>query len=299
VYSLAYDHRLAIEDVYLESAEDLVLGGPFVTAAPGFEGYVRLQRWRSLPGYEVAFHGEDNLGYPQFEIEPRFKASTDFRLSDPAAITAMRKSPQQIMLSDPRQVIYTAHGWGNYYDLDGTPVVAATDVTRRRYRLASERPYEDVALTFFLDERRPSSFDLEFYTSGPATYEWFWNLDLYAYDRPADRPAHLIGRYTVSAKGWHKMHMEIPHRVTRDGLNKLGFRNSAFQPTALCPEAMSDDSCIAEHRRRVAPDPGQQDAPPIVIRSRGLAAFAVAGIAMFATAVELHYDQTRTADTPP
>lgn len=293
IYSMAYDHRLAIEDVYLESAEALIstIDGPFSIAAPGFEGYARLQRWRTLPGYEVAFHGEIERGYPVFRIKPHFKASTDFRLADPAAVAAMRRSPDRLELSDPRQVIYTAHGWGDYYQLDGRPVVAATDITRVRYRPVTDGPHEDVGITFFLDDRRPTSVDVEFYAPGPARYEWFWNLDLYAYDRASDRPRHAIGTTTVRDAGWQKVHLAVPAGVTRAGLNKLGFRISAMQPGVLCPEKMSDDSCLTEYARRGVPDPAlPKPIPPVVLRPTGLAEPEVANYAMFASSVEFHYE---------
>jgi hypothetical protein len=293
IYSLAYDHKLAIEDVYLESSEALIstLDGPFSIAAPGFEGYARLQRWRTLPGYEVAFHGETERGYPLFRIKPHFKASTDFRLADPAAIAAMRRSPDRLELSDPRQVIYTAHGWGDYYQLDGKPVVAATDITRVRYRGLTEAPHEDASVTFFLDDRRPTSVDVEFYAPGPMRYQWYWNLDLYAYDREVDRPRHAIGSTVADAVGWHKVHLEIPAAVTRAGLNKLGFRIMAMQPGVLCPEAMSDDSCRTEYARRAIPDPALPRAvPPVVLRPAGIADPEVANYAMFAHSIEFHYE---------
>lgn len=293
IYSMAYDHGLAIEDVYLESAEALIstVDGPFSIAAPGFEGYARLQRWRTLPGYDVAFHGETERGYPLFRIKPHFKASTDFRLVDPAAITAMRRSPERLELSDPRQVIYTAHGWGDYYQLDGKPVVAATDVTRVRYRGLTEAPHEDGAITFFLDDRRPSSVDVEFYAPARARYQWFWNLDLYAYDREVDRPRHAIGSTVTDAAGWQKVHLEIPAGVTRMGLNKLGFRVAAMQPGVLCPEPLSDEACRTEYERRATPDPAvPRPPPPVVLRPAGIAEPVVANFAMFASSVEFHYE---------
>jgi hypothetical protein len=293
IYSLAYDHKLAIEDVYLESAEALIstVDGPFSIAAPGFEGYARLQRWRTLPGYEVAFHGETDRGYPLFRIKPHFKASTDFRLADPAAVAAMRRSPDRLALSDPRQVIYTAHGWGDYYQLDGRPVVAATDITRARYRGFTEAPHEDGGVTFFLDERRPTSVDVEFYAPAKARYQWFWNLDLYAYDREVDRPRHAIGTTVADAAGWQKAHLEIPAGVTRAGLNKLGFRVAAMQPGVLCPAPLSDESCRAEYARRAIPDPAApRPPPPVVLRPTGIAELETGSYAMFASSVEFHYE---------
>jgi hypothetical protein len=301
IYSLAHDHHLAIEDVYLESAGALTstVDGPFAIAAPGFEGYARLQRWRTLPGYEVAFHGEVDRGYSMFRIKPHFKASTDFRLSDPAAVAAMMHSPDHIALSDPRQVIYTAFGWGDYYDIDGKPVVAATDITRDRYRAAPDAPYEDTGITFFLDDRRPTSVDVELYAPGAATYHWFWNLDLYAYDRAKDRPAHAVGTTTFEKAGWHTAHLVIPPGVTRAGLNKLGFRAATLRPVVLCPQGMSDETCAAEHARRATIEPDASPPPPAVVRPTGLTEIAITKLAMFASSVELHYERATSAAPAP
>lgn len=289
IYSLAFDHKLVIDDLYIESAAALALDGPFATAAPGFEGYARLQRWRVLPGYEVAFHGEARRGFPQFRIKPILKASTDFRLTDPAAVTAMARSPDRIAVGDPKQVIYTAHGWASYYVLDGKPVVAGTDITRDRYRGVSDAPFEDASVTFFVDARRPVSVDIEFYTPVPATYQWFWNLDLYAYDRVKDRPSHAVGTYTAAA-GWQTARLQIPAGVLRTGLNKLGFRVSTLQPTVLCPQAMSDDACLGHYDRQVIQDPKQPPLPdPVVVRPSGLAAIEIQTTSMFASSLEFHY----------
>ena len=179
-------------------------------------------------------------------------------------------------------------------------MVAATDITRDRYRQLSDAPYEDSGITFFLDDRRPSSVDVAFYTPAPATYHWYWNLDLYAYDRPRDRPGHAVGTYTAAEAGWHTAHLVIPPGMTRAGLNKLGFRAEALRPVVLCPKAMSDESCIAEHARRVVTEPA--DASPLevaVVRPTGLAELAVASVALFASAVELHYDRATSAPAAP
>ncbi len=292
IYSLAYDHHLQVEDVYIESAASLtsMVDGPFTQAAPGFESYARLQTWRTLPGYEVAFHGGATRGYPQFRIEPHQKASTDFKLADRAALAAMARSPDRIALGDPAQVIYTAHGWGDYYAIDDKPVVAATDITRSHHR-GVQGPHEDTSVTFFLDDRRPSSVDVAFYTPVPASYQWYWNLDLYAYDRPVDRSRHAVGRYDAAAAGWHTAHLVIPPEVTRAGLNKLGFRASALQPVVLCPEAMSSDSCLAEHARTVVRDRMEPEPPrAIVMRPPGVTAPHSESISMFASSVEFHYE---------
>lgn len=292
VYSFAYQHHLTIEDLYIESAAALVsvFDGPFAGAAPGFEGYARLQRWRAMPGYEVAFHGETNRGYPLFRIKPHFKASTDFRLVDPAAVAAMARSPERIALSDPTQVIYTAHGWADYYTVDGKAVVAGTDITRSRYHATGDGPYEDASITFFLDDRRPTSVDVEFYTPVAATYQWLWNLDLYAYDRVKDRPAHAVGAYTAAAAGWQTAHLTIPAGVTRVGLNKLGFRVSALQPTVLCPQPLSDDACFGQYARQTIPDPTQPEPPaPVIVRPSGITALEIENISMFASSIEFHY----------
>ncbi|HEY2735982.1 MAG TPA: hypothetical protein VGI70_18420, partial [Polyangiales bacterium] len=156
IYSFAFDHGLEVEDVYIESA-DALLDGVFGGAAAGFEGYARLQHYRSMPGYEVAFHDESVQSYPKFRIKAEPKASTVFHLADRAAFAAIAHSPDRIALGDPRDVIYTAHGWGGYYELDGKHVVAATDVTRARYFDDFEGPWEDAGVTFFLDARHPKS----------------------------------------------------------------------------------------------------------------------------------------------
>jgi hypothetical protein len=292
LYSFAFDHKLAIEDVYIESAAALLspFDGPFVQAAPGFEGYARLQRWHTLPGYDLAFHSESNRGYPRFRVKPHAKASTDFRLSDPVAVSAIGRSPNRIELGDPAQVIYTAHGWASYYKIDDKSVVAGTDITRSRYGENPDAPYEDAGITFFLDQRRPSSVDLEIYAPAAATYHWYWNLDLYAYDRPRDRPAHAVGTYIASQAGWQRVHLAIPPGVTRAGLNKLGFRTAQMQPTVLCPAKLSDDACAEQAERFYPYDPRAPDAvEAVVIRPGELDELEHERVTMFVHSIAFNY----------
>src|SRR5262249_5337643 len=149
----------------IESAQALLApDGAFSWMAPGFEGYARLQRYRDhLPGYKVAFHDETTKTYPRFRIKAHPKSSTVYRLFDREAFKAIAKSPDRIALGDERAVIYTAHGWEDYVEVDGKRVVAATDITRLRYPNGAEGPWEDTSVTMFIDDRVPSSVELDFY----------------------------------------------------------------------------------------------------------------------------------------
>ena len=288
IYSFAIDHDLDVEDVYIESADAQVstLDGPFSQAGAGFEGYARLQHYRNLPGYEVAFHAEGIRSYPKFRIGPHPKASTVFHLVDPAAVRAMARGPEHLELGDSTAVIYTAHGWGDYYELAGKHVLAATEITRTRY-LGSPGPWEDAGITFFLDDRRPKSFDLDFYSPTSATLTFYMNLDLFEWDRSEDRAKHTLGSLSVTP-GWQHAHFEIPADLTRKGLNKIGFRTSQFQSTVMCPAAMSDDACRAEVPSLRKVDEGFSGAT-IVLRPDGQSSPQVIWISILASAFDLHY----------
>ncbi len=245
-YSLLFDHALEVEDIYIESAETMLspFDGPFYYAAPGFESYVRLQKYQGrIPGYKIVFHNATTKGYPKFNVKPRAKASTVYRLVDRAAVQAMGKSPDRIELGKVDDIIYTAYGWGDYFTIDGKPVVAAVDFTRGRYMHTVMGAYEDTAATFFLDDRRPKSIDLEIYATHATTLSFYWNLDLYAYDDAADRPKHAMGAYKIDHVGWQTIHLDVPPGVTRKGINKLGFRAGSFQSLAVCPPAWSEAQC--------------------------------------------------------
>jgi hypothetical protein len=244
IYSFRFDHGLEIEDVYIESAGAMISDGAFLEAAPGFEGYERLQEHRVLPGYEVAFHAQAMRGYPKFRMKPLLKASTVFKLVDRAAAQAIARSPERLVVGDPQQVVYTAHGWSHYYVMDGKPVVAGTDATRRRYESGVQGPYEDSGITFFLEpERSPKAVEVEFFVPHATTLQFFWNLDLYAYDRPKDRNARRLGVHVVETPGWQKVRLEVPPKLLKKGLNKLGFRIEAFAAGVVCPKAFADDAC--------------------------------------------------------
>jgi hypothetical protein len=266
VYSLLFDHQLEVEDFYIEGAETQIGAfGAFRVAAPGFEGYARLEKYLGrVPGYELVFHEAAMKGYAKYGIEPRPKASTIYRLADRAAVQAMEHSPRRLELGDVANVIYTAHGWGDYVTLDGKSAVAATSSTRERYLGdVPERPWEDTAVTFFLDDDRPSSLDLEIYSTHATMLQFYWNLDLYAYDLPADRAKHAIGGSAITTVGWQHIRLDVPTGVTRKGFNKLGFRSSSFQPVVLCPPSVTDAACVLE-KPDLVKGLGTDDSPIVV-----------------------------------
>lgn len=290
LYSYRYDHGLDIEDVYIESAASLLApeDGAFSRMAPGFEGYARLQRYPGhLPGYEVAYHRSSMLGYPRYRVKPHAKASTVYHRTDPAAIEAMRRSPTRLELGDPDTAIYAAHGWGAYVEFDGKHVMVADNRTRARYPAGVERPWEDSSVTFFVDDRRPTSVDFEFYAPHATSYTFYWNLDLWAYDPDAAHADHAVARITVETAGWQHAHIEVPPRLVRRGLNKLGFRVAAFFPVMACPPDASENACL-RLAPYVAPD-AEFAAPHAVIKLGGITDPEPAWISLLAGALEFHY----------
>jgi hypothetical protein len=299
-YSLLYDHQLEVEDVYIESAEALVgpFDGAFYYAAPGFESYVRMEKYQGrLPGYQIVFHRDGLKGYPKYNVKPRAKASTIYRLVDRDAVRAMAHSPTRIELGSVDDVVYTAHGWGGYFTLDGHPVVAATDATRARYiGDVPERPWEDTAVTFFLDDRRPSSVELDVYAIHPTTLQFYWNLDLYAYDLPGDRAAHAVGTYEVKTAGWQRIHLDVPAKITRKGFNKLGFRAASFQAVTVCPTG-ADAAC--SQARPQSPDRSIDDKSPVmVLHDDHVTTPTPMFASVFAGTLEFHYDDTPVPTAP-
>jgi hypothetical protein len=288
-YSFLFDHRLEVEDVYVESADVMLdpWDGVFYYAAPGFESYARMQRYHGrLPGYQEVFHAASMKGYPEYRIKPRFKASTVWRLVDRDAVQAMGRSPDRIELGDVADVVYTTHGWGEYVAIDGKAVVAATDVTNRRYRRFRDKPFEDTSVSFFLDDRQPTSVEIDIYATHPTTLEFYWNLDLYAYDRPVDRGAHAVGTYPVTSLGWQTVRLTIPPGVSRRGLNKLGFRAATFQPLVVCPAVYNETACAAAY----VPEP--PPAPTVavrVVRGEGPSAPVPMRASMFAAELRFNY----------
>lgn len=296
VYSLLQDHDLEVEDVYIESAETM-LANAFHYAAPGFEGYVRMQKYRgTLPGYEIVFHKSAMKAYPKYKIKALPKASTVYRLVDRDAVRQVLRSPDRIELGRPSAVMYTAHGWGEYAQLDGKPVVAATDVTRARYvdLDADDRPWEDSSVTFFLDDRRPSAVEIEIYATHATTLQFYWNLDLYYYNSVEERREHAIGTYEVTKPGWQRIRLDVPRGVTRKGLNKLGFRAGTFQPVTLCPSTASDCTTRVEPEDPKAPRTSKvprKDTAPLVIRADGVPTPTPMFASLLAHSLDFEYPQ--------
>ncbi|MBL8620800.1 MAG: hypothetical protein JNK64_05830 [Myxococcales bacterium] len=292
-YSLLFDHGLEVEDVYVESADVMLdpWDGVFWYAAPGFESYARMQRYHGrLPGYQEVFYAASMKGYPKYKIKPRSKASTVWRLVDRDAVRAMARSPERIELGDVADVVYTTHGWGDYVTIEGRPAVAATDITNRRYQRVRDKPFEDTSVSFFLDDRRPTSVDLDVYVPRPTTLEFYWDLDLYAYDRPQDRAAHAVATYAATDPGWQTIHIVVPPSVTRRGLNKLGFRAQTFQPVVVCPPIYGEAACAAV---RVVTDPMHPDfnAPVRVLRAEGPTVPLPMRASLFASTLRFNYDR--------
>ena len=302
VYSLLFDHGLEVEDVFIENASALVgpWDGAFYYAAPGFESYVRMEKYQGrLPGYKIVFHDAGMRGYAKYQVKPRWKASTIYRLVDRAAVRAMARSPDRIELGSVDNVVYTAHGWGDYFTLDGRPAVAATASTRERYLAdVPERPYEDTAVTFFLDDRRPSSVDLDIYATHAAKLEFYWNLDLYKYDLPEDRHAHAIGTYAVTNPGWQTIHLDIPAGVTRKGFNKLGFRTSSFRAVTICPPTTSAAACAMQRPRPLGPG-APTDEELLVLQDTSVKEVTSMYASLFAGTLTFHYPLTTKALTTP
>lgn len=299
IYSFALDHRLDVQDVYIESAEAMLEG--FREAAPGFEQYVRLQRHHAkLPGYELAFQASGERRYPGAS-SPVPKSATVYRKADAEAFRAITSSPDRIAIGEADNLIYTAHGFDSYYSIDDRPVVAATDITRKRYTklhngLPGHRPWEDTSITFFLSERRPRSVTLEFYTFAPNVFDFYWNLDLYAYDRPGDRPSHHLGRYRAERSGWHTVKLSVPHEMTRTGLNKLGFRAEAMAPVVTCPDHLAVSVCLSKRENANAAvthpnqTPAEQHDPPSgVLRSEQITNVVSLRVSMLATSLAFEY----------
>jgi hypothetical protein len=293
IYSWLFDHKLEVEDLYIENAANLIstTDGPFSQAAPGFEGYARLQRWHTLPGYELAYHDEGLRGYPQYKVKPRLKQTTVYKLVDRAAVQAIGKSPDRIELGDPKNVIYTAYGWGDYFELDGKQVVAATDASLSRYPRGAEGPWEQSSATFFIDDRKPTSVTFEIYATHATQIRFYWNLDLYEYDRPVDRAKHLVGTFDAPSVGWFKVELKVPPQLVRRGLNKLGFRVGRMQSVVMCPEGRSDADCRAEIPARSSrgDEPDGGDGSVSVVRPAHLGDARIEWMSLFAGSLEFHY----------
>ena len=290
LYSYTLDHRVEIEDVYIESADVLLApGGPFSTAAPGFEGYARLQRFRGrLPGYDVVLHEVAERGYAKYKIKPISKASTVYRLTDRAAWSAFTHSPDAIAVGDVANVVHTAFGFGEYYTVDGRPVVAATDGKRKRYRDLKEQPWEDTAITFLLDDRQPTSVRLEVYAPAPVSLELYWNLDLFAYDHPGDRKGHLLGSHAATA-GWNVIEVPIPPALGRKGVNKLGFRAGSIPLYVVCPPELSEEACLLS---RPHEDKLDLKIPVRALRIAGATSVTNQSISVLAATVQFQYGST-------
>ncbi len=245
IYELTRRHALWFEDIYLESPEAALtpFDGLFGRAAPGFEGYLRLARYRDhLPGYRLAFHEEGKVGRPRWRVPARAKSSTVYTLVDRAAVEAMWRTPTAIEIGAEAAAPYAAHGFGGYYQIDGKPVIAATDATRSRYTPTSDRPFEDTSVTFFVDDQVPRRVTVELYAPQHNQLAVYWNLDLDAYTPASGRAAHHLGTVEI-VPGWQTLTLDVPADLPRRGLNKLGFRAARLPDVALCGAATPDALC--------------------------------------------------------
>ncbi len=276
LYSYRFDHQLVVEDVYLESAGALIAPGlgPFAHAAPGFETYARLQRFGgSLPGYQRVLHVPGALAIGRLVAD---KASTIFRLVDPAAADRVAETPTRLDLGSPEAMVHTAYGFDGYVQLDGRPAVITTDAIARRYRTAREVPSEAIGITYFIGERTPRALELEVYGAGATTIGLYHNVDLFSYTRRADLDRHLLATVTLRP-GWQTVRVEVPAALLRRGLNKLGLTVDAMPATVLCPAAREPSECLAAPRPPLGsgqPDLSPQrllrtdgDGPPIAVNT--------------------------------
>lgn len=267
LYSYRFDHQLVVEDVYLESAGALIQTGlgPFAHAAPGFETYARLQRFGgSLPGYERVLHVPGTLQIGALVAD---KASTIFRLVDPAAADRVADTPTRLELGSPEAIVHTAYGFDGYVRLDGRPAVITTDAIARRYQGSREIPAEPIGITYFLGARTPRALELEVYGAGATTLRVTHNVDLFSYTRRSELARHQLA--TVALRpGWQTVRVELPPALLRRGLNKLGLSVDAMPATVLCPAALEPAACLAAPRPPLAT--GRPDlAPQRIVRTEG------------------------------
>jgi hypothetical protein len=197
-----------------------------------------------LPGYALAFHEETKVGRPRFSIAKRAKSSTVYKLVDRAAVKALMHTPDSILIGDPAAVVYTAHGFGGYYTLDGKPTVVATDESRSRYPAGTDAPWEDTSITTFVDERVPDKVTIELYLPAANTLTFYWNLDLDEYTPRGQRAAHELGTVTATSAGWQTVTFAVPRALIRTGVNKLGFRAAKLPSIALCAPSTPESSCL-------------------------------------------------------
>jgi len=312
LYSLLVEHGLEVEDLYIESGEAMIANGPFEGSAPGFEGYARLERWQApLPGYQLVFHDQTLRKDFKGRVVP--KASTIYRLTDRAAALRVTRSPDRIDLGDTANTVFAAYGFGDYYTVDGRRVIAATDrVNRRRVNETAAAPapaWETSAVAFFVQrDRLPTSVDLDFYETHPRGLDFFWNLDLFRYDGPAEHPRHLVGSVAVTAPGWQHARLLIPPALIRVGVNKLGFRptplrggdQGLFQPVITCPPAFHDAACLQVEapvdprgRGRAA-----TDGPPLLLRVSDGAQPSFIRVSVFAGELEFGYSPSPAPRSP-
>lgn len=249
LYEMGRVHHLEFEDVFIESPEAARANWLFWPAAPGFEGYERVVRYGDhLPGYRRTFHWSGVVGRPRFRVRARPKSSTVYTLVDRAARDAILATPRVLAVGEVANVVHTAYGFGGYYRVDGTPVVAATEASRKHYRgvRAEDRPWQDGAVTFFVGDVVPAAVTVRFYTVAANRFTFYWNLDVDEYTPPAERDAHRLGEAVAAGPGWHTVTLAIPPGRARRGLNALGFRADGFTPVVLCAAGQPDVLCARE-----------------------------------------------------
>ena len=266
LYSYRFEHGLAIEDVYLESAEAMVHPGlgPFARAAPGFETYARLQRYGgTLPGYQRVLHVDGSLTIGGLTTG---KASSVYRLVDPAAADRMAQTSTRIDLGALDAIVYAAYGFGDYTQVDGRAAVVTTDAIARRYWKTPEVPSESVGVTYVVGDRAPRAVDIEIYATGPGTARVYQNVDLFEYTPRRQLEAHRVATISLAAGGWQTVRVELRPGGTRRGVNKLGFAVDAVYPTILCPRTTADGACLSTPRQPL-PDGHDDTAAPRLVRT--------------------------------
>jgi hypothetical protein len=120
------------------------------------------------------------------------------------------------------------------------------------------------------------------------TYQFYWNLDLYAYDLPGDRKAHAVATLNASHPGWYTVHIEIPAPVMRTGLNKLGFRAGEFRGVAMCPKGVPDEVCVATADKELFGDKNVSGSP-LVVRPLDIPETVVEIGSLFVGTIQFHY----------
>ena len=248
IYEMITKYNLPIDTIYLDGAMSWFLAANAHNWAPSYEIYPITGRIRGvIPGFELVDYRVDSAGYSRYAFPSVPKEIAVYRRIPGFDFSQLTVPPVSYTADNPNDRIHFIDGFGETGTFEGRTVIFASDEVRARYRMRPNgwEPWADNDITFHANAaRKPKAILIDAYMLGRTQMGIYLNLDLDIYDKPRERRSKQVGDLYIAEPGWQQIRIELPPDRVVDGLNKIGFKSTFFNPVSVCNTDASAETLI-------------------------------------------------------